>query len=198
MQKRSAPDIWTGSWIENRCEIEELSVPSTAWQHDLKNYIRNLNDAAREKQRIESDLKAATEIQTSMLPRRFPPFPGRTDVDVYAVMEPAKEVGGDLYDFVFIDENRLFFTVGDVSGKGIPAALFMATAKTLMRGFALNGLSPAQILHSSNNYLADENDTCMFITVFCGILDCRTGVVTYANGGHNRRWSSGATETALF
>lgn len=153
--------------------------------HDLKNYIRNLNDAAREKQRIESDLKAATEIQTSMLPRRFPPFPGRTDVDVYAVMEPAKEVGGDLYDFVFIDENRLFFTVGDVSGKGIPAALFMATAKTLMRGFALNGLSPAQILHSSNNYLADENDTCMFITVFCGILDCRTGVVTYANGGHN-------------
>ena len=166
-------------------EIEELSDTFNSMAHDLKNYIRNLNDAAREKQRIESDLKAATEIQTSMLPRRFPPFPGRTDVDVYAVMEPAKEVGGDLYDFVFIDENRLFFTVGDVSGKGIPAALFMATAKTLMRGFALNGLSPAQILHSSNNYLADENDTCMFITVFFGILDCRTGVVTYANGGHN-------------
>ncbi len=166
-------------------EIEELSDTFNRMAHDLKNYIRNLNNAAREKQRIESDLKAATEIQTSMLPRRFPPFPERADVDVYAVMEPAKEVGGDLYDFVFIDENRLFFTVGDVSGKGIPAALFMATAKTLMRGFALNGLSPAEILHSSNNYLADENDTCMFITVFCGILDCRTGMVTYANSGHN-------------
>ncbi len=166
-------------------EIEELSDTFNSMARDLKNYIRNLNNAAREKQRIESELKAATEIQTSMLPRRFPPFPDRTDVDVYAMMEPAKEVGGDLYDFVFIDENRLFFAVGDVAGKGIPAALFMATAKTLMRGFAQNGLSPAQILHLSNNYLADENDTCMFITVFCGILDCRTGMVTYANGGHN-------------
>ncbi len=166
-------------------EIEQLSDTFNSMARDLKNYIANLNNAAREKQRIESDLKAAAEIQTSMLPRKFPPFPERTDLDVYAMMEPAKKVGGDLYDFIFLDEHRLFFTIGDVSGKGMPAALFMATAKTLMRSYAMNGLSPKQILHAANRYLSDENDSCMFITVFCGILDCRTGLVTYANGGHN-------------
>ncbi len=166
-------------------ELEQLGDTFNKMASDLQVYIRNLNQAARDKQRVESELKAAAEIQTSMLPRVFPPFPDRTDVDVYARMIPAREVGGDLYDFVFVDDKHLFFVIGDVSGKGMPAALFMATAKTLMRGLARSGLSPARILQMTNNYLADENDSCMFITVFCGILDCFTGEVVCCNAGHN-------------
>ena len=166
-------------------ELEQLGDTFNKMASDLQTYIRNLNRAACDKQRVESELKAAAEIQLSMLPGKFPPFPERTDVDVYARMIPAREVGGDLYDFVFVDDKHLFFAVGDVSGKGIPAALFMATAKTLMRGFARSGLSPAKILHMANNYLADENDTGMFITVFCGILDCSTGEAVCCNAGHN-------------
>ena len=100
-------------------------------------------------------------------------------------MKPAREVGGDLYDYVFIDPTHLFFMIGDVSGKGMPAALFMATAKTLMRGFALNELSPAEVLQRTNNYLAEGNESCMFITVFCGLLDCVTGEMICCNAGHN-------------
>ncbi len=166
-------------------ELEELGNTFNRMASDLQVYIRNLNQAARDKQRVESELKAAAEIQTSMLPRVFPPFPDRTDVDVYARMIPAREVGGDLYDFVFVDDKHLFFVIGDVSGKGMPAALFMATAKTLMHGLARSGLSPARILQMTNNYLADANDSCMFITVFCGILDCSTGEAVCCNAGHN-------------
>ncbi|OQA86890.1 MAG: Phosphoserine phosphatase RsbU [Lentisphaerae bacterium ADurb.Bin242] len=166
-------------------ELERLGDTFNKMACDLQTYIRNLNQAARDRQRVESELKAAAEIQLSMLPRTFPPFPERTEVDIYARMIPAREVGGDLYDFVFVDDRHLFFVIGDVSGKGMPAALFMATAKTLMRGFARNGLSPAQILHMANNYLADENESCMFITVFCGILDCSTGEAVCCNAGHN-------------
>lgn len=166
-------------------ELEELGNTFNRMTSDLQVYIRNLNQAARDKQRVESELKAAAEIQTSMLPRVFPPFPDRTDVDVYARMIPAREVGGDLYDYVFVDDKHLFFVIGDVSGKGMPAALFMATAKTLMHGLARSGLSPARILQMTNNYLADENDSCMFITVFCGILDCSSGEAVCCNAGHN-------------
>ncbi|MBO4632473.1 MAG: SpoIIE family protein phosphatase [Lentisphaeria bacterium] len=163
-------------------ELEQLANTINQMADDLTRYIQNLNQAVSERQRVEAELRTAAEIQSSMLPE---PISERADLDICAVMKPAREVGGDLYDYVFIDPNHLFFVVGDVSGKGIPAALFMATAKTLMRGFARNALSPAEILQLTNNYLEEENDKCMFITVFCGLLDCVTGEVVCCNAGHN-------------
>ena len=172
-------DINTGD------ELEELAITFNKMSSDLRDYIRDLKETTAIKQRIESDLKIAAEIQMSMLPRIFPPFPERTELDIFASMEPAKEVGGDLYDFDFIDKDRLFVCVGDVSGKGVPAAIFMATAKTMMSGLALQGKSPDEILWETNNYLSKDNDACMFITVFCGILDLTDGTLVCCDGGHN-------------
>ena len=163
-------------------ELEQLANTVNQMADDLKRYIKNLNQAASDRQRVESELRTAAVIQADMLPK---PISGRSDIDICAVMKPAREVGGDLYDYVFIDPTHLFFVIGDVSGKGIPAALFMATAKTLMRGFARNALSPAEILQQTNNYLEEENDNCMFITVCCGLIDCTTGEAVCCNAGHN-------------
>jgi sigma-B regulation protein RsbU (phosphoserine phosphatase) len=163
-------------------ELEQLANTVNQMADDLKRYIKNLNQAASDRQRVEAELRTAAAIQADMLPKEIT---GRSDIDICAVMKPAREVGGDLYDYVFIDPTHLFFVIGDVSGKGIPAALFMATAKTLMRGFARNALSPAEILQQTNNYLEEENDNCMFITVCCGLLDCVTGEVVCCNAGHN-------------
>ena len=163
-------------------ELEQLANTVNQMADDLTRYIKNLNQAANDRQRVESELRTAAAIQSDMLPK---PITGRTDIDICAVMKPAREVGGDLYDYVFIDPTHLFFAIGDVSGKGIPAALFMATAKTLMRGFARNALSPAEILQQTNNYLEEENDNCMFITVCCGLIDCVTGEAVCCNAGHN-------------
>jgi len=163
-------------------ELEQLANTINQMADDLTRYIQNLNQAAGERQRVESELRTAAAIQSAMLPK---PISGRQDIDICAVMRPAREVGGDLYDFVFIDPTHLFFAIGDVSGKGIPASLFMATAKTLMHGFARNALSPSEILQQTNNYLEEENKNCMFITVFCGLLDCVTGEMVCCNAGHN-------------
>ena len=163
-------------------ELEQLANTINQMADDLTRYIKNLNQAASERQRVESELRTAAAIQSAMLPK---PISGRQDIDLCAVMRTAREVGGDFYDYVFIDPTHLFFAIGDVSGKGIPAALFMATAKTLMRGFARNALSPAEILQQTNNYLEEENENCMFITVFCGLIDCVTGEVVCCNAGHN-------------
>jgi sigma-B regulation protein RsbU (phosphoserine phosphatase) len=143
---------------------------------------RKLKD---EKNRIESELKVATEIQTSMLPRIFPAFPDRKEFDIFATMEPAREVGGDFYDFFLIDQNKLCVLIGDVSGKGVPASLFMVISKTLLKTEGLSGYSPDEILSRVNNILYPDNDTNMFITIFCVILDIRTGEIQFANGGHN-------------
>jgi phosphoserine phosphatase RsbU/P len=134
---------------------------------------------------FKGELKAAREIQMGILPKIFPPFPERSEFDLHALIEPAKEVGGDFYDFFFVDDNRLCFVIGDVSGKGIPASLFMAVAKTLIKTRALTGLSPDQILGVVNNELSEDNPSAMFVTVFCGILNIHTGEIVYANGGHN-------------
>ena len=120
-----------------------------------------------------------------MLPRIFPAFPSRTEFDIFASMEPAREVGGDLYDFFFISPSKLFFCIGDVSGKGVPAALFMVITKTLMKANALAGQTPDEILLNLNNSLEPDNTTCMFATVFCAILDTESGELTYSNAGHN-------------
>ncbi|NOU48220.1 MAG: fused response regulator/phosphatase [Bacteroidales bacterium] len=134
---------------------------------------------------IQQDLSVARDIQQGILPKTFPPFPGRTDLEIFASMTAAKEVGGDFYDFFMIDNDRLGFVIGDVSGKGIPAAIFMAVSRTLIRATGLNGASPGECLQYVNNLLCNESVSCMFVTVFYGIMNMKTGELEYANAGHN-------------
>ena len=134
---------------------------------------------------MEDELNVAKEIQMSMLPLTFPAFPNRDEIDIYAKLIPAREVGGDFYDFYFLDENHLCFVMGDVSGKGVPAALMMAVTKTLLKSRAGNDKSTASILTHVNNEIAKDNDAYMFITVFMAILNTNTGELVYSNAGHN-------------
>lgn len=134
---------------------------------------------------LQQELDIATTIQTSILPKTFPAFPDRKEFDIYAKMIPAKEVGGDLYDFFLIDKYRLGVVIGDVSGKGIAAALLMAVCKTLIKATAYKGLPTDSVLFEVNNLLVDESPPNMFVTVFYGVLDIRNGAFEYANGGHN-------------
>lgn len=134
---------------------------------------------------IQHDLSVAREIQQAILPKTFPPFPERKDFDIFASMTAAKEVGGDFYDFFLIDKERLGFVIADVSGKGIPAAIFMAVSRTLLKATALKGINPGECLQYVNNLLCLESVSSMFVTLFYGILNTVTGEVEYANGGHN-------------
>ncbi len=165
-------------------EIGQLSESFTHMQHSLVNYIEELKTTTAQKASIENELQVASDIQMSMVPRLFPAFPNRNDIDLYASMTPAKEVGGDLYDF-FIQEEILYFCVGDVSGKGIPASLFMAVTRNLFRIVAQQGLPPAEIASHINNILAVDNDRGMFVTMFIGQLNLKTGHLDYCNCGHN-------------
>jgi sigma-B regulation protein RsbU (phosphoserine phosphatase) len=151
----------------------------------LKEYIGNLERTTAAKERIESELRIARTIQMSFLPRRFPPFPQRREIDLYAALEPAREVGGDFYDFFLLGEDRLFVVIGDVSDKGIAAALFMAMTKSLLKSSAAPEIEPPELLQKVNIELCQENDALMFATVFCGLLDLQTGVFSYSNAGHN-------------
>ncbi|MBS1187620.1 MAG: serine phosphatase [Burkholderiaceae bacterium] len=144
-----------------------------------------MSHVAHARERIQSELTVATDIQASLLPRLFPAFPERPEFDIYALMEPAKEVGGDFYDFFFIDDTHLCFLVADVSDKGVPAALYMMVAKTLLKSEGQRLGEPDQMLASVNNTLAADNDRCMFVTVLCAILNTKTGEVRMANAGHN-------------
>ncbi|MBM3119750.1 MAG: HAMP domain-containing protein [Chloroflexi bacterium] len=166
-------------------ELGELARTFQDMVESLKLHMKELERTTAAKERIESELRVATEIQTSMLPRTFPPFPDRKEFDIFATMTPAREVGGDFYDFFFVDENKLCFDIGDVCGKGIPAALFMAISKTLLKTEALRGLSPDQILTRVNDILYPDNELSMFFTGFCVILNTKNGEMLYANGGHN-------------
>jgi len=166
-------------------EIQDLAGAFNKMVEDLKVYIRNLQETTSARERIESELRVATEIQASMLPRLFPPFPDRKEFDLYATMQPAREVGGDFYDFFFISHSKLCLIIGDVCGKGIPAALFMAISKTLLRTEALHEPTPDQVLFSVNNTLCPDNEASMFFTGLCAVLDTETGELTIANGGHN-------------
>ncbi len=149
--------------------------------------LRELKEAVKEHDQlvtIRNELDIASHIQQSILPH-VPAFPERKDFDVFAAMIPAREVGGDFYDFFLIDQDRLGFVIGDVSGKGVPAALFMAVSRTLLRSTALTGTPPSQCLQQANALLCLDNESEMFVTLFYGILNARTGEVEYANGGHN-------------
>ena len=165
-------------------EIGQLTESFTNMQHSLVSYIDELKTTTAQKASIENELKVASDIQMSMVPRMFPAFPSRKDIDLYASMTPAKEVGGDLYDF-FIQDEILYFCVGDVSGKGVPASLFMAVTRNLFRIVAQQGLPPAEIASHINNILAVDNDRGMFVTMFIGKADLRTGRLDYCNCGHN-------------
>ena len=134
---------------------------------------------------IHKELDVATRIQRSMLPQKFPPFPEKKEFEIYAEMITAQEVGGDFYDFFLIDEETLGFVIGDVSGKGVPAAMFMAVSRTSLKATALNGASPSECLHQVNNVLYLESPSTMFVTIFYGILNTRTGELAFCNGGHN-------------
>ena len=137
-----------------------------------------------QKERMENELHIAREIQMAMIPKTFPPFPERKDLDLAASIIPAKEVGGDLYDF-FIRDEKLFFCIGDVSGKGIPASLVMAVTRSLFRAVSAHEDSPAKIISSMNNSMSETNENCMFVTFFCGVLDLNAGQLHYCNAGHN-------------
>jgi len=155
-------------------------------QLSIKRLIENLKVETEARERINSELRIAREIQTTMVPRTFPPFPDRKEFEIFATMEPAKEVGGDLYDFFFVEQNRLCVLVGDVSGKGVPAALFMAISKTLLKSEAMRGYPASEILARVNNLLCPDNPNCMFVTVYCLILNTETGELECCSGGHNR------------
>lgn len=171
--------------VRTRDEVQVLARSVDEMRKALKEYIANLTETSRAKERIESELKIARAIQMNFLPKHFPPFPEQSAFDLFAALEPAREVGGDLYDFFMLDERHLFFSVGDVSDKGVPAALFMAVTKTLMKGIAEQGLTPADVLARVNGELCQNNDAAMFVTVACGMLDIATGELIYSNAGHN-------------
>jgi len=134
---------------------------------------------------IQQDLQTAREIQQAILPKCFPPFPDRKDFDIFAAMNAAKEVGGDFYDFFMIDNNRIGFVIGDVSGKGVPAAIFMAVSRTIIRATGLKGMPVDECMNYVNNLLCSESVSSMFVTVFYGILDTSNGELEYVNAGHN-------------
>lgn len=171
--------------VTEKDEIGTLTRSFREMKTALKEYIANLAETTAAKERIESELKIARSIQMSFLPKHFPSFADQSAFEIYAALEPAKQIGGDLYDFFLLDEEHLFFSVGDVSDKGIPAALFMAVTKTLMKGVAEPEASPSDILAKVNAELCQDNDSAMFVTVFCGILNLRTGELWYSNAGHN-------------
>lgn len=171
--------------VKSRDEVGKMASAFAAMQKSLKEYIERLTETTAAKERIESELSIAREIQMSILPKNFPAFPGHPEFDLYAFIEPAREVGGDFYDFFLIDPAHLCFIIADVSGKGVPAALFMAVTKTLIKATATEGITPAEILTQVNNGLLEGNDAAMFVTVFCAVLNTGTGEVLYANAGHN-------------
>ena len=165
-------------------EIEILAESFASLSQRAKGYISEITRITAEKERIGTELALATQIQADMLPNIFPAFPDRAEFDVYATMDPAKEVGGDFYDFFLIDADHLGLVIADVSGKGVPAALFMMIAKILVQNTAMNGYSPAAALQVVNEQVCANNREQMFVTVWLGVLDLKTGELVSANAGH--------------
>ena len=172
--------------IHTKDEIEALADSLIEMTAETKKYMQKLLVETKEREKISADLHIASRIQDGMLPHIFPGFPERSDFELFASMNPAKDVGGDFYDFFFIDKDHLALVIADVSGKGIPAALFMVISKTIIKNRAAIGdsLSPAQILQDANNLLCEGNASGLFVTVWLGIIDLNTGLIKAANAGH--------------
>ncbi len=173
-----AIDIHTGD------EFEELANSFSGMTVELQEYMDNIAKVTAEKERIGAELNVAAKIQSDMLPCIFPAFPGHNEFDIYATMTPAKSVGGDFYDFFLVDDDHLALVIADVSGKGVPAALFMVIAKTLLKNSAQTGLSPKKVLEKVNNQLCENNEAEMFVTVWFGLYEISTGKLKAANAGH--------------
>ncbi len=170
--------------IKTRDEMKRLHDSFALMQTSLTEQMEELKRVNEQKGRIEGELKVASDIQMSMLPKIFPPYPERKDIDIYGRLTPAKAVGGDLYDF-YIRNDRLFFCIGDVSGKGVPASLVMAVSRSLFRIVSTHVDEPNRIMSQMNEALADQNDSNMFVTLFIGSYDLKTGHLEYCNGGHD-------------
>ena len=170
--------------IRSRDEIGQLAGSIDRMEEQIQSYVDNLTRITAEKERISTELSLATRIQADMLPNTYPAFPERPEFDIYASMDPAKEVGGDFYDFFLVDEDHLCMVMADVSGKGIPAALFMMASKIILANNAMMGKSPARILTDTNAAICTNNREEMFVTVWLGILEISTGKLTAANAGH--------------
>ncbi len=175
----NVPEIRTGD------ELEQLADAFRRMEEDMITYIRSLMTITAEKERIGAELNVATQIQADMLPRLFPAFPERPEFDIYATMDPAKEVGGDFYDFFLVDDDHLAVVAADVSGKGVPAALFMVIAKTLIKNHAQNRERPGDVFTNANVQLCEGNDAGLFVTAWMGVLELSTGEFVYVNAGHN-------------
>ncbi|HWR03687.1 MAG TPA: SpoIIE family protein phosphatase [Humidesulfovibrio sp.] len=193
--------------LTSRDEVAELAESFGHMQTSLRDYIRDLTQATASRERMESELRIAHDIQMGILPKIFPPFPDTNEIDLFASLTPAREVGGDFYDFFPCGEDQFCFLVGDVSGKGVPAAFYMAVAKTLIKAVAESSgtggqrasdflpggavqatrrcTDPGRILTRANNDLAQDNESCMFVTIFCAVLNMKTGELRYASAGHN-------------
>ena len=170
--------------IETGNELQQLAEALNGMENDIEAYMTDLTHVTAEKERIETELSLAAKIQQSMLIEAFPVFPDRNEFDLYARMEPAKEVGGDFYDMILIDDDHLAIEIADVSGKGVPAALFMMASKILILEKVKSGLTPAEVLEQVNNTICANNEQEMFVTVWLGILEISTGKLTAANAGH--------------
>jgi sigma-B regulation protein RsbU (phosphoserine phosphatase) len=181
---RTAMNRGAYDFVTKPIDFQDLEVTINKTLHT----VDTLKQAQREREQllsIQQELSVASRIQLSILPRTFPAFPNRNDFDLFAEIIPAKDVGGDFYDYFLIDEDRLGLVIGDVCGKGVPAAIFMAVSRTLLRATALQKLSAGPCLQYVNRILFAQNDTAMFVTVFYGILNTSTGDLEFACGGHN-------------
>jgi phosphoserine phosphatase RsbU/P len=169
------PDQRLAGWRRRSC----------SWNAPCGKTFGRLGETTRAKERIESELSIAQEIQRGLLPKIFPPFPLCPQIDLHAALYPARHVGGDLFDFYFLDDHRLLFTVGDVADKGVPSALFMAITKTLVKSASSQDTDPARMMERVNADLSADNPSSMFVTLVIGILDIRTGMIDYVNAGQN-------------
>ena len=188
LEDGTSPEIF----VKNDDEIRDLADSFSKMYHEIGEYIAKLEKVTAEKERIGAELTLASDIQAHMLPCIFPAFPEYDEFDIYATMTPAKEVGGDFYDFFMTDENHLAVVMADVSGKGVPAALFMVIAKTLIKNYAQMGKEPEEVFNTVNRLLCEGNDAGLFVTSWMGILDLESGVMKYANAGHNPPLVKGA------
>jgi len=171
--------------VKSNDEIGTLYNSFKKMQVQLNSYVENLKRTTADKEKIESELRIAHKIQMDMLPKIFPPFPDRDDIDLHAFLYPAKEVGGDLYDFFFIDDSKLVVLIGDVAGKGVPASLFMAVTRTLIRSKMMKGSSTEDVVAQINRDLMENNDSKLFVTLLLCIIDIDSKTIQYTNAGHN-------------
>ena len=170
--------------ISTNNEMEELADDFASMIEEIEQYVTEVRSVTAEKERIGAELDMAKEIQAGQLPSVFPAFPERTEFDIHATMKTAKEVGGDFYDFFFVDHDHLGIVMADVSGKGVPAALFMMVSKMIINNFAMMGLEPHEVLEKANDTICKNNKQQMFVTVWLGILEISTGKIVAANAGH--------------